>query len=493
TRTPHPVPPSRSALRQAPPPGGSAAGIRFTRDTGGTNGITWVPPDPSTAAASSAGVVVQTANSYLQFSTDDGASFTSVDPTTIFEQSDGGMCCDQVVLYDPAHDLMFWLMQYNPDASGANRLRIAWASPASMKSNINAWTYVDLTRSLFNSGAALDYPDLALSSGFLYVSVDGNDAAGKKGGLVVARLSLADIAGPGSSVGGAYLGPNETTAQQTAWGSHLAQSSPGGAYWAGHVDSSKLKVFRWLDGSGSVDLHDTAVNSWCSDTADYANLAPDGVQWPDTGHLGGVGQIVGVTRKPGSGGAPSQIWFGWGAGRDCASASQGRPMPFVKIVQVDEATLDSAGEYHIWNSPYGFSYPALATDPSGEVGASVAFGGPSDYPSSTVGYLGDYVVYFVEASDVTLAFYTRTDNTFTFDATDPTVYRDSAGNPVVYTRYGDFFSVRNSGVDGRLLSSQGYAVRLIDPTRSTTCLSSPGCTYHMHYEQWGRPETRPPR
>ena len=33
-----------------------------------------------------------------------------------------------------------------------------------------------------------------------------------------------------------------------------------------------------------------------------------------------------------------------------------------------------------------------------------SFGGPSNFPSTTVGYLGDFVVYFVEASDVTLTF-----------------------------------------------------------------------------------------
>ena len=33
-----------------------------------------------------------------------------------------------------------------------------------------------------------------------------------------------------------------------------------------------------------------------------------------------------------------------------------------------------------------------------------SFGGPSNFPSTTVGSLADSVVYFVEASDVTLTF-----------------------------------------------------------------------------------------
>ena len=492
TLHPFTVAPTTTPVNKAPPAGGTAGGITFQQDTAFNSAITNAPPDPSTAAASSANIVLDTDNTVMQYSIDGGQHFTSVDPTTIFPQSDGGMCCDQVVLYDTSHDLIFWLQQYasGAGAGGTNRLRIAWASPASVKANVNAWTYVDLTQPGFSSSGALDYPDLALSGSFLYVSVDGTDSAGKTSGLIVARLSLADIVGAGGSVGFSYLGPNQTTDMKNAHGSHLSQGSPDGAYWAGGVDLSHLEIFHWPDNSGSVANHTTAINSWCGAASEYANLPPDGQQWPDTGHLGGAGNIVGVTRNLGTGGAHGKVWFAWGAGKDSSTCSgqSGRPLPFVKIVEVDDSTLDSVGEYHIWNSAYAFSYPALATDPSGSIGVSVAFAGPSDYPSSTVGYLGDFVVYYVEASTVSLKFYTvAATGFFTFtNPGDGSLISDSSGNPIVFTRYGDFFSVRNSGTDGAMFSNQGYAVSLVDSTQSTTCLKSPGCAYHPHYEQWGR-------
>ena len=83
--------------------------------------------------------------------------------------------------------------------------------------------------------------------------------------------------------------------------------------------------------------------------------------------------------------------MGCGSRRSCV-CTQGRPQPFVKIARVDDQTLDTVGEYHIWNSAYAFAYPSLARDPNGEIGVSVAFGGPSNYASTTVGYLGDFVV-----------------------------------------------------------------------------------------------------
>ncbi len=499
--TPFTVAPSNTPVSHAPPPGGTAGGIKFYQDTASNNGINNAPPDPSTMAAPAANVVVDTDNTIMSYSVDGGQTFTQLDPTTIFPQSDGGMCCDQVVLYDKKENLIFWLQQYSSGSgsSGTNRLRIAWATPESVKSNPNAWTYADLTQQLFNSGGGLDYPDLALSNNFLWVSVDGSDKNGKNAGLIVTRLSLSDIVGGGSTVNLGYFGPNESTDQTRAHGSHLAQNSPDGGYWAGGSDASDMEVFHWPDSSGNITTNTTSINNWCTGASDYANLPPDGMQWPDTGHLGGAGNIVGVTRVLGTNGGHGQVWFGWGAGADGSDCTQsGRSRPFVKIVQVDDNTLNAVGEYHIWNSAYAFSYPALNTDPSGNIGVSVAYAGPSDYPSSTVGYIGDFVVYYVEASTVSLKFYIYASgsNAGSFTFTNPgdgSLQTDSSGNPIVFTRYGDYFSVRNSGSDGSLFSNQGYAVSLIDSTKSTTCLSTPGCTYHPHYEQWGRPPAPPPR
>lgn len=470
--------------------GGSAGGIVITTNTPGSYGFNNVPPDPGAAAAPAAKVVMQTDNSFLKVSTDGGTAFTQVDPTTIFPQTAGGLCCDQVTLYDPQHNLVFWLLQYNSGGSpSANLLRLAWATPEAIKSNVrSAWTWVDLTQSLFNSGGGLDYPDLAITGGYVYVSVDGADAANKNGGLIVSRWSLADIAGGKATINGAYFGVNESSDQIRAHGAHLAQNAGDGGYWGGHVDTSRLEVFHWPDSSGFVSVNTTGVNSWCTGSAAYANLAPDGQQWPDTGHLGGNGNITGAVRTPGTAGGHGKVWLGWTAGRDGAGCSQsGRPMPFVKIVEVDDQTLSSVDEYHIWNSPYAFGYVALASDPAGEVGVSVAYGGPSDYPSTTVGYLGDYVVYYVEQSNLSLRFYLSTNNYFTFDSTDPTLVTDSNGNPAIFTRYGDYFTVRNAGTDGTQFASQGYSVVAADAAKSTSCLSAPGCTFHTRYEVWGRP------
>jgi hypothetical protein len=471
---PFAIAPNHTGPVKAPSPGaGPGMSVTFTRDTGTGQPTGW-PPDPSTAAASKDGVVLATANTYLLFSQDDGQTFTNVDPTTIFPQSDGGLCCDQVVIYDRDVDLFFWVLQYK---GSPNRLRVAFAHPADVKTNVNGWGYFDLTQATFNSGGGLDYPDLAVTHSFLYLSVGGSDAAGTTGGQIVARMPLSDITA-GSSVGVTYIGPNETGDQARAVFGRLTQGSPAAMYWAGHVDTSHLEVFHWADGASTVDLHVTAVDTWCN--SDFTTLAPDGQQWLDNLRAAGTGSVVAATYKPGSGqtAGHGEVWLGWTAGRDSAGCTQGRPQPYVKIARIDDTTLDSVGEYHIWNTPYAFAYPSLATSPAGDIGVSVAFGGPGDFASTTVGYLGDFVVYYVEASDLTL--------TFPLNNPDGTALLDSAGNPVLGTRFGDMFAVRRSGPDDSLFSSEGYAYKFVDATQSTSCAVAPGCTFRTHYEQWGR-------
>jgi hypothetical protein len=262
-----------------------------------------------------------------------------------------------------------------------------------------------------------------------------------------------------------------------ASGSRLMQASTNAMYWAAHYDTSTLKVFRWGDKAGNADTNMAAINTYCN--SDFTTLAPDGQQWLDNTRGAGIGSIIAATRRQASDNkGHGEVWFGWTAARDDSGCTQGRPQPYVKIVRIDEKILTPVGEYHIWNTPYAFAYPSLGTAPNGDIGVSVAFGGPSDYASTSVGYLGDYVVYYVEKSDVTL--------TFPLFNADGTPELDSNHKPVLGTRYGDMFAVRNSGPDNTFLSSLGYSYKFVDPTMSKDCSVPPGYTYRTHYVQWSR-------
>ena len=138
------------------------------------------------SGAESGSVVMSSGNWYAAYSTDSGSTFTSVDPTTIFDNTaDGGFCCDQIIQYAPSIDRFLWLMQFSTGSNGKNRLRLAAASPETVTSSkCTSWTYWDLTSDAIgvvttttdatqkNPIHWLDYPNMALGNNDLYISID---------------------------------------------------------------------------------------------------------------------------------------------------------------------------------------------------------------------------------------------------------------------------------------------------------------------------------
>ncbi len=155
-----------------------------------------IVPNSTTAAdisgAESGSVVMSSGNWYAVYSTDSGSTFTSINPTTVFDNTaDGGFCCDQIILYAPSIDRFLWLMQFSTGSNGKNRLRIAAASPETVTSSkCTSWTYWDLTSDALgvvttttdatqkNPIHWLDYPNMSLGDNYVYISIDNVGAGG---------------------------------------------------------------------------------------------------------------------------------------------------------------------------------------------------------------------------------------------------------------------------------------------------------------------------
>jgi hypothetical protein len=127
--------------------GGGAAGDDpvvfgvYTNSGGVAAPLSTVAADVS--GAQSGNIVLATGNKYILYSFDGGGTFTTLNPTTVFDNTaDGGFCCDQIAQYVPSIDRFIWLMQFATGANGKNRLRIAAASPESVNSSkCTSWTY----------------------------------------------------------------------------------------------------------------------------------------------------------------------------------------------------------------------------------------------------------------------------------------------------------------------------------------------------------------
>jgi hypothetical protein len=385
--------PSETKLDKAPRTPGDPGGVTFNANDGlGINGSTVAEP----SGAVGGGVIFVTANFYAAYSVNGGASFTKLDPTTIFPNDNVGLCCDQIVQYVPSIDRFIWLLQ-GTDASAVqqpNGQRIAAASPAQIISGGGkAWTYWDLTPGVFGepTGTGFDYPDLSVGDNYLYMSWDVGWPGCPKGcnsGHEVARSLLSQIKA-GGTIGIDYTTPSDSS---SAWGAHLMQDTGNEIFWAGQQNNSSqsLLVFSLAEGSNTYFWRTVGVSSWS--TSGISSITPDGQDFLNklSGFPGTA--VIGATRSA------NQLWFAWSAGTD-----KNFQQPHVEMVALDRNNNFNVLQHvQIWNNSYAFAYPALATNAcSGEVGLSLQYGGNKTfYENHVVGFWGDFLVFITTDSSV---------------------------------------------------------------------------------------------
>lgn len=370
---------------------------------------TWLgePPDPTLAASTIDDLVLIGANTTVGWSADGGDTmqmvnlFGAPDPqnparTTFFPQDDGGMCCDFVMAYAPRYDLFLWVSLTWPDATtGTNRMRLAWASGDGMAADFaNAWTWIDVLPSTVGIGEDwLDYPDLTVSDGYVYLSADhaihgtGSVWMGER---IFTRWSLSDMAdtslpyvtGGGASVYGEGL-----------FKSHFARGSRDAAYWAALRDTSTMDVYTWSEETGAITSFGVGISSF--QNVDYVSKGPDGKDW----NIAPKGVLGGAYARSETVAYPS-TYFAFSAAR---WTEAGRPEPYVRIEEVNLDDRALATEVDIWNDAYAFSTPALAPECglTCDIGMAVSVGGGGAYGEHSIGFLYDWIVYTTGASDST--------------------------------------------------------------------------------------------
>jgi hypothetical protein len=386
------------------------------------------------SGAESGNIVLVSGNWYATYSNDGGTTFTSVDPTTIFDNTaDGGFCCDQIIQYAPSIDRFLWLMQFGSGADGKNRLRIASASPETVaSSNCTSWTYWDLTSdalgvvttaadaALTNPIHWLDYPNMSIGDGALYLSIDnvGNGASSPAtGGRIVVRIPLQEIAAAGT-VNYRYT---DWANAGLAYAGHVSQNTGDQVYWAGHRNNSTMQVFNWPESSTSYSWRDVGVNNWPNGT--LTSTAKNGNDWLTKAASFPKFGVIGATRRG------NEVWFAWNSSNGTgASGGFNFPNANIQVVKLDPTNgYQRLDQFAIWNNGYAFAYPALATNDRQEVGIALGWGGTNDDANSAVGILGDFVVWFFE------------------------------GSTASGTRWGDYITARQASPQTGLFAGFGYA------------------------------------
>lgn len=326
---------------------------------------------PEVSVAENGQTIMTTGNTWMSLSVNGGTSFISVNPSTIFPQSDGGFCCDQVVHYIPKYDIFVWLLQYWRDDKNKNRIRIAAQNTNEVRnSNGTSWTYWDFPSDVFSTSGSLDYSDVAWGNESLWWACQHDK------GRMVARIPLQELAAK-TTVHYAF------TAGTDALWSHVTQNGTNTVYWAGHISNSEMRVYDMVDGNGFYSWRSVTVNSWPSGT--NTSKCPDGTDWltfESEKHY-----VFGNALQKG------KVWLSW-----LAAPGGGFPQSHVQMVKINPATWSREEQVQIWNPDFAFLDAYLSTNNEGEVGMAVAFGGGPYYPSNAVGVWGDFVVYYPRLS-----------------------------------------------------------------------------------------------
>jgi hypothetical protein len=318
--------------------------------------------------------VFLTGNWYAARSTDKGRTFQYVSPTNTFPQSNDGFCCDQIVNYGPQQDMMIWALQYIDDGN-TNTLRIARAIGSS-EVNQNRWTYYNLNPQQFGfpNGTWFDFPNLTISSTYLYITSNVFLHDGPYTGSVLVRYSLAELAA-GAVLHGEYF--PQTRSQTDVGGLRCTEGAGLTMFCAGHRNSSQVRIFRWDDGTGAPILSDdvsldpyTAIS--CDPNTgecDGVAIGPDGSNWAARAD----GRILGAWVSQGV------IGLMWAARQDATF-----PYPYTIVARFDQTTRNKISQTPIWSPDTAFLYPSVAVNSSRNLAGLISYGGGLYTPGSNL-------------------------------------------------------------------------------------------------------------
>lgn len=146
-----------------------------------------------------------------------------------------------------------------------------------------------------------------------------------------------------------------------AYGSHLSQNTGDTVFWAGHVNTSTMRVLSMKEGENRYSWRNVDPGSYPS--TDFSSLCPDNNDWLNfVGTQFGAAAIIGAVQVGGG------LCLAWTAARGGGFAH-----PHVQVLQIDTSTWKKTRQWQIWNADHTFAYPSLALNSADEVGIALAW------------------------------------------------------------------------------------------------------------------------
>lgn len=320
------------------------------------------------AVAASGDRVFYTANWFAATSSNGGADFSFVNPGPgPFPAPTGeSFCCDQTMAHDPGSNTVFWLQQFYRTGStntGTQRINVDQNSDG-------VWDCAyDINTVLvgFPTNTWFDFPDLTVSSNYLFHASNAFTFAGGWAGAYVGRYPLSEL---GSCSTPLTIDGYRTT----SYGSfRLSRGADTTMYFAAQPNNVSLRIWSWPDANPSPTSVSRPVAAWSDNSRQCPG--PDGRNWCGF-HDGRIqsGFVTGST-----------VGFFW-------TPSQGGsfPFPYMRVSTFDAGDdLASVDDIDIWSPDVAFMYPSASVNSAGELGGTVMWGGGDVHYASCSAWMAE--------------------------------------------------------------------------------------------------------
>ena len=326
--------------------------------------VNWRSEVAEPAVAASGDRVFYSANWFAATSANGGSDFSFVNPGPgPFPAPTGEtFCCDQTMAHDPGSNTIFWLQQFIPSnfnppstTTGTQRINVDQNSDGS-------WDCAyDISTTLvgFPTSTWFDFPDLTVSSNYLYHASNTFTFSWNWAGGYVGRYPLAELAACSTSL----------TIDAFTSGSGSFRFSRGAddiMYFAAQPNNSNLRIWSWPDATPDPTLVVRSITPWSNSSR--VCPGPDGRNWCGF-HDGRIqsGFLTGST-----------LGFMW-------TPSQGGsfPFPYLRFSTFDTGNdLALVDDIDIWSPDVAFMYPSASVNSLGELGGTVMWGGGDTHYAS---------------------------------------------------------------------------------------------------------------
>lgn len=323
-----------------------------------------------TSLANKDNLIFYTGNWFATRSVDGGLTWGYIDPTQGFED----FCCDQDVIYDPNREIFIWYRQgseqpENPLSLWSSSDTFEWFPRYEFRaSDINAsW-----------AGQFSDYPSLALTEEYLYISMNMFTDSGFLRPVML-RISLEDLASR-SGIGPAYEYYIDETLPPESHTFTPVQGANSSMYWGVHLSTSQMRLYEWADSEGpsSVQSFDRDVPPWTLLTrGDGECTGPVDQNWCARGQSKIRGAFM----------ANDIIGFFWDTAKGGLSENGATfPYPYINAATFDTTNnMTYVGRPYLWSPTFAWMYGFGSPDDQGNVAIQAVYGGGPHSPSVAAG------------------------------------------------------------------------------------------------------------